>query len=217
MAKKKVFIVDDHDLARMGLRRLIESEGDLGVCGEAADGVDALKALPAAKPDILVADLSMPEMGGLDLIKAVKQRFPKLPILVISMHDETVYAERTFKAGARGYLMKKESAAKVIPALREVLAGKRFMSDVMKERMLDRLAEGGEPAEGSPVDQLSDRELEVFELIGEGLKTGEIAEKLHLSVKTVESYREQIKVKLNLDTASELAQYAIQWSRDPKR
>lgn len=214
MPKRKVFLVDDHDLARVGLRRLIESENDLAVCGEAADGVDALKALSAAKPDIMVADLNMPQMGGLDLLKSVKQRFPKLPVLVISMHDETVYAERAFKAGARGYLMKKESAAKVIPALREVLAGKRYMSDVMKERMLDRLADGASPDERSPVDELSDRELDVFELIGEGLKTGEIAEKLHLSVKTVESYREQIKTKLKLESASELAQYAIQWSRN---
>jgi DNA-binding NarL/FixJ family response regulator len=214
MAKKKVFLVDDHDLARMGLRRLIESEPDMTVCGEAGDGAAALKALSKAAPDALVADLGMPEMGGLDLIKAVRQRFPKLPVLVISMHDESVYAERAFAAGARGYLMKKESAAKVIPALREVLAGKRHMSDALKEKMLDRLAEGDKPQEKSPVDELSDRELEVFELIGGGMKTGEIADRLHLSVKTVESYREQIKTKLQLSTASELAQYAVQWFRD---
>ena len=217
MAKKKIFLVDDHDLARMGLKRLIESEGDLSVCGEAGDGTDALKALPKAAPDVLIADLSMPEMGGLDLIKAVRQRWPKLPILVISMHDESVYAERVFAAGARGYLMKKESATKVIPALREVLAGKRHMSDAMKEKMLDRLADGGKPEDGSPVESLSDRELEVFELIGEGLKTGEIAEKLHLSVKTVESYREQIKIKLKVSTASELTHYAVEWSRNQGR
>lgn len=217
MAKKKIFLVDDHDVARMGLRRLIESEGDLVVCGEAGDGVDALKALPKAAPDALIADLNMPEMGGLDLIKAVRQKWPKLPILVISMHDESVYAERVFAAGARGYLMKKESAAKVIPALREVLAGKRHMSDAMKEKMLDRLVDGEKPEEGSPVESLSDRELEVFSLIGQGLKTGEVAEKLHLSVKTVESYREQIKVKLKISTASELTRYAVEWSRQQDR
>ncbi len=217
MVKKKIFLVDDHDVARMGLARLIESEKDLAVCGEAGDGTDALKALPKAAPDALIADLSMPEMGGLELIKAVKQKWPKLPILVISMHDESVYAERVFAAGARGYLMKKESAAKVIPALREVLSGKRHMSEAMREKMLDRLADGDKPGEGSPVETLSDRELEVFELVGQGLKTGEVAEKLHLSVKTVESYREQIKVKLKISTASELTQYAVQWSRDQGR
>jgi DNA-binding NarL/FixJ family response regulator len=217
MAKKKIFLVDDHDLARVGLKRLIESEGDLTVCGEAADGTDALKALPRAGADALIADLSMPEMGGLDLIKAVKQKWPKLPILVISMHDESVYAERVFAAGARGYLMKKESAAKVIPALREVLSGKRHMSEAVREKMLDRLADGEKPEEVSPVGSLSDRELEVFELIGQGLKTGEVAEKLHLSVKTVESYREQVKIKLKVSTASELTRYAVEWSRNQGR
>jgi DNA-binding NarL/FixJ family response regulator len=188
MGKKKIFLVDDHDLARMGLRRLIESEPDLTVCGETGDGAAALKAFPKAGPDAVVADLSMPEMGGLDLIKALRQKFPKLPVLVISMHDESVYAERVFAAGARGYLMKKESAAKVIPALREVLAGKRHMSDALKEKMLDRLSAGGKPQEKSPVDELSDRELEIFELIGGGLKTGEIAGKLNLSVKTIRAH-----------------------------
>lgn len=217
MAKKKIFLVDDHDVARMGLGRLIESESDLTVCGEAGDGTDALKALPKAAPDALIADLNMPEMGGLDLIKAVKQKWPKLPILVISMHDESVYAERVFAAGARGYLMKKESAAKVIPALRQVLAGKRYMSETIKEKMLDRLADGDKAEGQSPVETLSDRELEVFELIGQGLKTGEVAEKLHLSVKTVESYREQIKIKLKISSASELTQYAVEWSRTAGR
>lgn len=217
MPKKKIFLVDDHDVARMGLRRLIESETDLTVCGEAGDGVDALKALPKAAPDALVADLSMPEMGGLDLIKAVKQKWPKLPILIISMHDESVYAERVFAAGARGYLMKKESAAKVIPALREVLSGKRYMSDKIREKLLDRLAEGGKAGERSPVETLSDRELEIFERLGDGLKTGAIAEELHLSVKTVESYREQIKVKLQIDNAAELVRYAVEWSRGQNR
>ncbi len=216
MAKRKVFLVDDHSLARMGLKRLIELESDLTVCGEAGDAAAALKALASAKPDVLVADLGLPDMGGLELIKLVRQQMPKLPVLVISMQDEAVYAERAFKAGARGYVMKTESAEKVIPALREVLAGKRHMSEAIREKMLDRLADGENPSEGSAVDQLSDRELQVFELIGQGLKTGEIADKLHLSVKTVESYREQIKIKLKLSTASELAQYAIQWARDAK-
>jgi DNA-binding NarL/FixJ family response regulator len=213
MPKKKVFLVDDHDLAREGLKRLIDFEPDLAVCGEAGDGVDALKALPKAAPDALVADLGLPEMGGLDLIKAVKQRWPKMPVLIISMHDENIYAERAFAAGAMGYLMKKESSSKVMPALREVLQGRRYMSDALKEKMLNRLAEGDKPGGRSPVETLSDRELEVFTLIGQGLKTSEIAGKLHLSVKTVESYREQIKTKLNLSTASQLAQYAVEWAR----
>jgi DNA-binding NarL/FixJ family response regulator len=214
MGKRKIFLVDDHDIARQGLRRLIESEGDLTVCGEAGDGVDALNAIAKAAPDALVADLSMPNMAGLDLIKAVKKKFPKLPVLVISMHEESLYGERALVAGARGYLMKKESAAKVAPALREVLAGRRYMSEVLKEKLLDTLAGGAAPGERSPVDTLSDRELQVFTRIGRGLKTGEIAEALHLSVKTVESYREQIKSKLRVDTASALTQYAVQWARE---
>jgi DNA-binding NarL/FixJ family response regulator len=198
MPKRKVFLVDDHSLARMGLKRLIELENDLTVCGEAGDGAGALKGLPQAKADVVIADLGLPDMGGLELIKMIRQRFPKLPVLVISMQDESVYAERAFKAGARGYVMKTESAEKVIPALREVLSGKRHMSDAIREKMLDRIADGENPGEESPVDQMSDRELQVFELIGQGLKTGEIADKLHLSVKTVESYREQIKIKLKI-------------------
>lgn len=215
MAKRKVFLVDDHAIVRQGLRRLIETESDLTVCGEAGDGIEALKAVPAAKPDILVADIGLPEMNGLELIKAMKQKFSKVPVLVISMQDEAIYAERCFKAGARGYLMKKESAEKVIGALRQVLAGKRYMSPAMTEKLLDRLSEG-EDVDSSPVDSLSDRELEIFELIGQGLKAGEIADKLHLSVKTVESYREQIKIKLKLNSASDLAQYAIQWTHADK-
>jgi DNA-binding NarL/FixJ family response regulator len=212
-ARKKIFLVDDHAIVRQGLRRLIEAEKDFAVCGEAGGASEALSALPSAMPDVLVTDLSLEGLGGLDLIKAVRGRFPRLPVLVISMYDESTYAERTFHAGARGYLMKKESAEKVITALRQVLSGKRYMSDALKEKILDRLSDGAsQPSGASPVDLLSDRELEVFRLIGRGLRLSRIADELHLSVKTVDSYREQIKAKLKLDHAADLVPYAIEWT-----
>ena len=212
-SKKKVLIVDDHSIVREGLKRLIEAESDLIVCAEAEDGAKALDIAAKTKPDIAVTDIGLPGMSGLDLIKNLKTRLPTLPILAVSMYEESVYAERAIRAGAKGYLMKRESALKVIEAIRRILSGKLYLSEAVSESILDKVA-GLNPSEGDVVQRLSDRELEVFQMIGKGHKTSEIADSLNLGVKTVESYKEQIKTKLNLESASALTQYAIEWSKN---
>ena len=210
--KARIFLVDDHAVVRQGLKHLLESQPDFAVCGEAEDGHRALKALPAARAQLVIVDLCLEGgMSGLDLVKFIKERHPQLPVLVMSMHDESVYAERVFRAGARGYLMKSESADKVAAAVRQILAGKPFMSERIAEKMMDVLTQARPLGD---VDSLSDREMEVFQRIGQGLKTSRIAEELNLSVKTVESYREQVKVKLKLDNAAELLRYAVQWAHE---
>ena len=213
--KIRILIVDDHAVVREGLRSLIQAEKDFIVCGEAEDGPKALELIAREKPDAVIADLGLQGMSGLDLIKNIKTRRPQLPILVISMLDESIYAERALRAGARGYLMKKESADHVGNALRRVLNGKIYVSEALGNKMMDQAAFGKPPA-GSPIDALSNRELEVFQLIGKGYKAGQIAEELNLGVKTVESYREQIKVKFNLEHSSDLTRYAIEWVHSEK-
>jgi DNA-binding NarL/FixJ family response regulator len=213
--KSEILIVDDHAVVRQGLRRLIETEPTFEVCAEATNGAEALALLKKIKPNIVIVDLGLEGMSGLELIKNIQLRTPKLPILVISMYDEAIYAERILKAGAKGYLMKKESAEKVIPAIRHVLSGKVYVSDKIAEKILSNLGKIQSDSSASPVAILSDRELEVFQLIGQGFKSSQIADKLNLSVKTVESYREQIKIKLKLENASALSQYAIQWTHAP--
>jgi len=210
--KLRVFLVDDHAVLRSGMKRLIEMEKDFEVCGEASDAVEAARLLPPAKPDIALIDLGLKGTSGLDLIKQLKQRLPKLPILVMSMFEESLYAERVLRAGARGYIMKQESGDQVIIALRRVAGGKTYLSGPMAERMLDKLSTPETAL--SPTDVLSDRELEVFQLLGKGLKPAAVAHELNLSVKTIETYREQIKAKLKLESAAELVQYAISWARD---
>ena len=180
--KVKIIVVEDHAMVRQGLVRLIQEESDFNVCGEAADGQEALKLISETKPDMAIIDLGLQEMGGLELIKNIKIRQPKLLILVVSMHDESVFAERVLRAGAKGYIMKKESAEKVVGAIRRVLSGKTYLSEKMSEKILDNLSDSKTSESGSPIDVLSDRELEVFQLIGKGLKSPEIAEALHLVV-----------------------------------
>jgi len=209
-----VLVVDDHPVVRQGLAMLINHEPDLTVCAEAATPPDALKAIAEAKPDVAIVDLSLKGASGLELIKDIKVRYPHLPVLVLSMSDENVYAERALRAGARGYLMKEEAAEKVLTALRRVLDGGIYLSDAMASRLLRQFVAGALPAGGSPVDRLSDRELEVFRLIGQALGTSEIARQLHLSPKTIETHRAHIKDKLKLDTATELLQHAIQFVRE---
>jgi DNA-binding NarL/FixJ family response regulator len=209
-AKKRVFLVDDHPLMRQALSQLISQEADLAVCGEAEGAAEALRSIAALKPDVAIVDLSLKEGSGLDLVKDLKLREPELPVLVLSMHDESTYAERLLRSGARGYVMKDQASDKVVVALRRVLDGEVYLSDKMSARILHKLV-GGAPASAAPVDLLSDRELQVFEFIGQGVGTRLIAEKLHLSVKTVETYREHIKIKLKLDNATDLLQHAIQW------
>jgi len=215
-AKKKVFVVDDHPIVRQGLALLINRELDLTVCGEAEDAHAAVHSVTTAKPDILIVDISLNGPDGLDLLKDVRMRYPDLPVLILSMHDESIYAERALRAGAQGYIMKQEATEKVLVALRRILSGEIYVSERIANRMLQRYI--GSPSGGRPssIADLTDRELEVFRLIGEGHATRQIAEELHISVKTVESYQAHIKEKLSLRSARELVQHAIQWSIDEK-
>ena len=209
----RVLLVDDHPIVRQGLILMINHESTMEVCAEAETAPDALKAIAGTKPDVAVVDLSLKGTNGLELIKDIKVRFPRLPVLVLSMYDEGVYAERSLRAGARGYMMKEEATEKVLTALRQILAGQIYLSESMASRLLHQVAGGHRQLGESPADVLSDRELEVFQLIGEGFGTSEIAKKLHLSPKTIETYRAHLKEKLNLQNATELLQHAIQWTQ----
>lgn len=210
--KTKVLIVDDHPIIRQGLAELINHEQDLIVCGYAEDAHEALVIIRETKPNVVIVDISLKETSGMDLTKDIKAQYPNLPVLVLSMHDESLYAERMLRAGAKGYVMKAEAAEKIIVAIRKILSGQIYVSDKMAAKMVRKLVGGGPDAGASAIERLSDRELEVFHLIGQGYGTRQIAERLHLSIKTIETYREHIKEKLNLADASELLQYAIQWT-----
>jgi len=212
MKKSRVFVVDDHPIVRQGLALLINRELDLVVCGEAEDAHTAMQAIATAKPDIMVVDISLNGPDGLDLLKDVRTRYPELPVLILSMHDESIYAERALRAGAQGYIMKQEATEKVLVALRRILSHEIYVSEHVANRMLQRYIGGHSPGRPSTIAGLTDRELEVFRLIGEGHSTRQIAEELHISVKTVESYQAHIKEKLSLRSARELVQHAIQWS-----
>jgi DNA-binding NarL/FixJ family response regulator len=207
----RIVIVDDHPLLRKGVGQLINNEKDLLVVGEAEDAAKALTVIETAKPDVALIDISLGGASGIELLKNIKARFPKLQVLVLSMHDESVYAHRALRAGASGYIMKQEATEKVLTALRKVLRGEVYLSERLGARMLNTLVGGRSSSATSPIEALSDRELEVFSLIGQGHGTRPIAEKLHLSVKTIESHRAHIKEKLNLQTATELVHHAIQW------
>ena len=207
IAKKTVFVVDDHPLLRQGLALLINREPDLTVCGEAANTQDAMKAIAAKRPDILIVDISLNGPDGLDLLKALRSSYPDLPVLILSMHDETIYAERALRARANGYIMKQEATEKVLVAVHRILGGDIYLSERMSNKLLHQYFSGASVDTNS---RLSDRELEVFRFIGEGCSTRHIAEKLHLSVKTVETYQAHIKDKLSLRSGRELVQYAIQ-------
>lgn len=208
---KKIIIVDDHPLMRKGLALSLDSETDLKVVGQAADAEEGLDMLEEHKPDVAIVDISLPGMSGLELIKHIQAMYPEVRSLVVSRHDEALYAERAIRAGARGYVMKLEAGDEIVKAVRRVLAGGIYVSEEINERLLMGLASGRDELAQSPLEVLSDRELEVFELSGRGLVTREIAERLHLSVKTIESYRARIKDKLHLKTAAELMQHAVQW------
>lgn len=209
--KHRVLLIDDHPILRRGLAQLINQEADLMVCGEADEAPKAFDAVATMKPDVALVDISLKGGNGLELIKNIKARFPELPLLVLSMHDESLYAERALRAGSLGYVMKEVAIENVITAIRRVLAGEIFLSDKMKARLLNQYVSGRGKKPGSPIETLTDRELEVFRLIGEGRGTRQIAGDLHLSVRTVEAYREYIKDKLNLKNGTELVQHAFQW------
>jgi len=217
--KKKfnIILVEDHPIVRQGLAQLINHQPGLAVIGEAETAAKALELVRAQKPDLVILDVSLPKTNGLELIKQIKSEKPHLPMLVISMHDESLYAERALRAGARGYVMKREPSEKMLLAINRVLKGEIYVSDRMKQKMLQHLVTNQVPDENSsPLDHLSDRELEVFQLLGNGFATRQIAEQLNLSIKTIESYRAHIKEKMNLQTASELVQTAIQWAQQEK-
>jgi DNA-binding NarL/FixJ family response regulator len=209
--RTRILLVDDHAVVRFGAAQLINREADLVVCGEEEDAGKALTAITNLKPDLVIADISLKDSSGLELMRNIKAQYPKMPVLVVSAHDEAIYAEIAFRAGALGYLMKDQALDKIVAAIRRVLSGAIYVSDALAARMLQRQVRGQTDINQSPVKSLSDREMEVFQLIGQWKKTREIADELHLSIKTIEYYREQIKRKLNLKSASELTHYATSW------
>ena len=211
--RRRVLIVDDHSVLREGLRMVIDQQPDMVVCGEAADAPQAMEQVETLHPDIVIVDLSLVGSSGLELVKDIKARFSTIPTLVLSLHDEALYAERVVRAGARGYIMKRSSSAELLNALREVLNGNVYLSENMSSRIMKQVFGRHEIApERNSIEVLSDRELEVFQLIGEGHGTSEIAQRLHLSMKTVSCYRQNIKNKLHLKDATELVQHAIHWT-----
>lgn len=210
-ARKRILIVDDHPMMCLGMTQLINGEPDLEVCGHAGDAAEALTQLPECRCDLVVCDLSLPGRSGLELIKDLVVLRPTLPVLVISMLDETLHAERALRAGARGYLMKEAGGEKMLAAIRQVLGGRVYVSERMADRILNLFSGRKAHSSNSPIQGLSDREFEVFQLIGEGRSTREIAKQLHLSGKTVDVHRGHIKEKLGLKDATALVRHAVRW------
>jgi DNA-binding NarL/FixJ family response regulator len=208
--KHRVFLVDDHPLVREWLGNLINRQEDLEICGEAGSAPQAREKIDEAKPDIAVVDITLDSGSGLELIKDLRVSQPKMAVVVLSMHDESLYAERAMRAGAKGYLVKKETTKNILMVIREVLAGRLYVSGALAESILDRVRSGEKPGV-SAIESLSDRELEVFRMIGRGMKTREIAESLHISMKTVQVYCARIKEKLKLADATQLLREAMRW------
>lgn len=215
-AQHLVLVVDDHPMTRYGMARLIEQEPDLSVCGEAPDACRALTAVKAHKPEVVLADLTMPGVEGLEFIKDLHALHPEVAILVVSMHEEELYAERVLRAGARGYLMKNEGGEKLVEAIRQVLQGKIYLSENMSEKVTAAFSGRRRRAGDTMLSQLTDREFEVFRLLGQGLTTREIGLRLHLSRKTVETHRLHAREKLQIKTGPALMQYAVSWATTRK-
>jgi len=211
LEKKKILIVDDHPLLRKGLATVINQSPDLVVEGEADTAANALEMIEKIQPDLVIVDISLPGVDGVELINKIKVRNGELPTLVVSMHDEALFAERALRAGSRGYLMKQEALENVLVAIRRVLGGEIFLSNNMATKIIEKMVEVTPRKSASPLELLSNREFTVFQLIGQGFQTRHIAEKLHISAKTVESYRSHIKEKLKLANAKELMKYAVLW------
>jgi DNA-binding NarL/FixJ family response regulator len=209
--KKKVLIVDDHPIVCMGLTCLFNQEDDLLVCGEAHNTHEALEAIEELQPDVAIIDISLKGQSGIELIKNIKSHYPKFPILVLSIHDESIYAELVLRVGAMGYIMKQEASEKIVLAVRQVLKGDLYVSHDMTSHMLHKYLNGRSAISGSPMELLSDRELEVLRLMGQGFGTRQIANELIVGVKTIETYRAHLKKKLNIKNSTELVKYAIQW------
>jgi len=208
---RNVFIVDDHPIVRQGLRQLIDAEDDLVVCGDAATVEETRQVLSSEQPDVVIVDLSLADSDGLELIKKIRKETWHLPILVLSMHDEKIYAERLLSAGANGYIMKQAAADQLLTALRRVLAGGVYVSERLGASMIKCFPADLGAQNATPVERLSNRELQVLNLIGRGKMTREVADSLNLSVKTIESHRQRIKKKLNLETSAQLVQFAVNW------
>jgi DNA-binding NarL/FixJ family response regulator len=208
--KTRIFILDDHPIVRQGIAEMINDEADMTVCGESDNYQEAMGVVENLKPDVILVDISLNGSSGLEFLKSLKIHNPDCKALILSMHDETLYAERALREGARGYIMKQEATEKIMDAIRHVMKGQIYLSDHMMERILEKKY-GGISADASPIEALSDRELEVFRMIGEGISTSLIAKQLHRSVKTIETYRARIKVKLNLKNNMELIRLAMNW------
>lgn len=209
--KKRILLVDDHPIVRQGLAALVSQEPDFVVVGEAEDPDQGLPLIDQLQPDVVVSDLSFGGLSGIEFIKDIKARHPRLPVLILSMHDEAHYADRALRAGAMGYIMKQAGGSRVIEAIRQVLSRQIYLSPEVTTQLVRTAIDGPHDVSASPIDQFSDRELEVFALIGQGLSTRQIAKKLHLSTKTIDSHRSKIKTKLNLKNSTELVHHAIRW------
>lgn len=214
--KARIYIADDHPLVRRGLAAMINTEPDMEVCGEAEDCASATSDIARLRPDVAIVDISLRGNSGIELIKNIKAFDAKIHVIVLSMHDESVYAMRVLRAGAKAYVMKQDVANKVMDAIRKIQKGQMYFSDRVTSQMLNKIVKG-QDADDSPVAGLSDRELEIVNLIGSGLGTGEIASRLHVSVKTVETHRAHIKSKLNLATATQLVQFCVRWVEEHNR
>ena len=212
-AARKILLVDDHPILRQGISQIIEDEPDLVVVGEAGDVETAMRLAEREQPDLAIVDITLKEGNGIDLIRQLLGKFPKLPILVLSMFNESFYAERAFRAGAKGYVAKGEPCSQILQGIRDVLGGEIFISEKLAAKMVDKLVGGRRDGERRSIDRLSEREFQVFEMIGQGMHTRDIAGKLNLSVKTVDAHRENIKGKLKLRNATELLKTAIQWAQ----
>jgi DNA-binding NarL/FixJ family response regulator len=220
MAKRnarRILIVDDHPIVRQGLRRLMENEEDLVVCGEVETARDARTAIKELSPDAVIVDISLKQGDGIELVRDVRAHYATLPMLVLSMHDEAIYAERMLSAGANGYIMKQAASEQFLASLRRVLDGGIYVSEAVGSNMIQKFASGGGYISANPIDRLSNRELQILHMIGKGMSTRETANSLNLSIKTVESHRQRIKRKLNLNTGAQLVQYAVNWfaGREP--
>jgi len=209
--KARILLVDDHAVVRFGISQLINRQTDMMICGEEEDASKALSAIAVVKPDLVIADISLKDSSGLELMRNIQAQYPGLPVLVMSVHEESIYAEIAFRAGAAGYLMKEEALEKILTAVRRVLGGDVYVSEALGSKMLQQQVRGHGDTNVPPVKTLSDRELEVLQFIGQWKGTRQIAAELHLSIKTIEYYREQIKKKLNLKNAAELTQFATSW------
>jgi len=213
-SKLKVLLVDDHPITRQGMKALVNQQPNLEVCGEADNAAYAIELVSKLQPDLAIVDIALKTTNGIELTKNIKVQAPNLPVLIVSMHDEGLYAERALRAGAMGYLMKQEAGEKIIQAIQRLLQGEIYLSDKIKEKMLHRFVNKKGDGMVFSIDTLSDREMEVFQLIGNGYSTRQIAQKLNLSSKTIDSYREHLKLKLNLESGAELVRHAIQWARN---